>query len=337
MNKLNVQQNSVLCGLMLGDGCLSRRTDTSNSFLSINHKIEDEDYVHWIYNFFSDLCNHEPTTKKWFDSRPLFNKEFEQACFITKCLPLFNQYYNRWYPNGEKIVPDDFDINELDELSLVTWFLDDGSCYYTTKYPQNLQIRLYTNGFSKKDAEKLRIILSKKLGEMFTLGTDKKHPNQFVIIGADAAARAFFKIIDKIAPTEMNRKYKWRDDNCKFYTEPNKKIKSRNKFIFENEFKILNAFYKKVRLTIPEISDICSWKRNSAYNIVPTKQISRYLKCYEKHLLIKKTDNFIFHGGRVYEITELGKLFFEKNFKDKNINDLMYSYTPLAKSKHGPK
>ena len=339
MNNLSLTQNSVLCGLMLGDGCLVRRTLTSNPYLSINHKLEDKEYVYWLYNFFVNLCNNEPAIKNWIDNRPNFNQEFEQSWFITKCLPTFVSAYERWYPNGQKIIPPDFNIEELNELTLTTWFLDDGSCYYNKKYPRSLQIRLYTNGFSKSDVERLRFILSKKLNELFTIGTDKKHPDQFIIIGADAAARAYFHFIDKITPEEMVRKYKWRDEVCQFYIDKKfiKSKRSRNQFIFENEYHMLKSFYDKGRLTIPEISNICNWKRNSIYNTVPTTQISRYLKCYENNFLIKKTDTFIFHEGRIYEMTECGKRYFENYLKNKDINDLLYNYLPLAKSKHGPK
>ena len=338
MKNLNKEQNDLLCGLMLGDGCIARRSKTANAYFVTNHKIEDRNYVWWIFNYLKDFCNNPPNTKTWFDGREGFNRFFEQETFATKCLPCFSSIYDRWYINGKKSIPFNFSEEELSDLTLLIWFLDDGSCYYPKKYPESLQIRLYTNGFSKDDVNKLRIFLSKKLKVMFTMGSDKKHPDQFVLIGSDRAARAYFKVIDNIAPIEMKRKYLWRNDICHFYDKlESKKSKSRNQSIFEREYSILELFYLKNKITISQIADYCNWKRNSKWNVNPTTQINRYLKCYEEKFLIEKTKEFIFHYGRVYKITEKGKEYFEASLKDKNINDLLFTYVPLAKSKHGPK
>jgi hypothetical protein len=338
METLTDLQKQVLIGLMLGDGCLAKRREypNSNAFLSINRQLLDEDYVKWTHTIFSNLCCRDYYNMSYFHK--IWNKTYFVSRMTTRALPCFTDFYNKWYPNDKKIIPLDLKEQDLTDIVLAIWFMDDGTCYYKKNSPEILQIRLYTNGFSKEEVVRLQKLLSFRLGEFFTIGTTKDSPDQYIIIGSNAAARAYFKAIDNVVVECMNRKFKWRNQECNFYSGYiDTKTKSRNEFILENELAILNGFYNNDKLTIPEIAKICNWIRNSKYNINPTKSITRYLKYYENNGLILKTDEFIFHKGRVYIITENGKKYVEKYLLNKAKKDLLFDYIPLARSKHGPK
>jgi hypothetical protein len=56
-----------------------------------------------------------------FDNRTA--KTYHNTKMQTHRTELFEEQYQRWYPNGKKIVPQDV---ALTPLSLAIWFADDG-------------------------------------------------------------------------------------------------------------------------------------------------------------------------------------------------------------------
>jgi len=326
-------QNEVLIGLMLGDGCLFKRTPGSNAHLTVNRAIFDIEYLDYNYKIFQNLCKSGVKLHKWNDT--YFGGVKISCQFGSRSLPCFTKKHDLWYKNRVKIIPESFTQDWLTDLVLAIWFLDDGTCAVQTQNPDKLAIRLYTNCFSKDEVELLRKYLSLKLNEYFTLGTDKRTPNQWIIIGSDSAARAYFKKIDKIIPKCMDRKCIWRNDNFKFFENNlNNYSKSQNKFGIEIEYKIFNCLMINDISTIKDISDYCEWKWDN--NIIPTKSIFRYL-----NKLIEL--NYIEMIGRrnasktEVKLTIDGLNYFNENLKNKSINDILFCYKPLTKVKKGPK
>lgn len=203
---LTNDQHEILIGSLLGDGCLFKYRADKNPILSLLRATKDIDYLKWEYSNFKDFCLSEPNSIEIFDKRT--NKTYYQSKFATRQVPIFNNYYNEWYPLGKKIVPKNL---KLTPLICAIWFCDDG-CVTITKH-NRIQLKLSTHGFSVDDVTYLVDLLNKRYNEKFRLGFSEKKP---IIVASDNASRAFAKDIDAILPKSMDRKAKWRLPNVKF-------------------------------------------------------------------------------------------------------------------------
>lgn len=201
-------QKSVLTGLMLGDGCLYRREKTHNPYLTVCRSSVDKNYLLWQYYLFAEFCKRKPVDYTIYDNRTKMN--YHGCKFTTRRIPLFNEWYDKWYPNGKKTIPDDL---QLDPLSLAIWFCDDGHIKNTCS-KWRFRLKLSTDGFSENDVEKLISILEKRYNYIFN---KYKNGDHFRIDVSGDAARAFVREIDPTIPEVMSRKIIWRDPECKIY------------------------------------------------------------------------------------------------------------------------
>lgn len=123
------EQKEILDGLMLGDGNLSIGGKCINARLRINRSFEDYEYSNWILEVFKIFCTKKSLgIKTVFDGR--YNKNYKSIYFYTKRNYLFTEYFNRWYKNGNKILPKNL---KLTSLVIAIWFADDGTIYENGK------------------------------------------------------------------------------------------------------------------------------------------------------------------------------------------------------------
>jgi hypothetical protein len=120
-------------------------------------------------------------------------------------------YYNKWYPQQNKVVPIDI---KFTPLTLAVWFADDGYMRCTNSH--RLQVKFSTHGFDLPSVEIICSHLCDRYSEYFgiTLEGDRKKP---IIYGSDSAARAFALEIDEHLPPSMDRKATWRKPEACFY------------------------------------------------------------------------------------------------------------------------
>lgn len=82
---------------------------------------------------------------------------------VRSAHPMFGALRRKWYPNGKKVVPIDL---KLTPITLAWWFMDDGSRCVSDRRkgkPRRTQLeqfRLYTNGFSVDDTDRLVDLLA---------------------------------------------------------------------------------------------------------------------------------------------------------------------------------
>lgn len=128
--------------------------------------------------------------------------------FRTMNNPSLTNIYNRWYPEGKKIIPKDL---ELTPLVIKHWFLGDGSLRQHSG-----GIVLYTNGFEVSDVEFLVKLLNNlnfisNLRMTYSKEQDKYYP---IIYISTRSTGAFLKYIGE-CPVEYY-KYKWNVDSYHF-------------------------------------------------------------------------------------------------------------------------
>jgi hypothetical protein len=214
---LTKYQEEILNGLMLGDGCLYRRKETHKPYLVVLRKQDDRDYLVENYEVFREFCKRGVIDGEVFDKRTGHTTFFSK--FVTRRCGVFEQYYRKWYPNGEKCVPKDF---ILTPLTLAIWFCDDGMIRNSCS-EWRFQLQLSTDDFLYKDVLWLKLELEKTCNEYFNIQGNEK--DKSCRIGtADAGTRAFIKVIDDYLPKSMERKAVWRKDGARFYDDQPKRI-----------------------------------------------------------------------------------------------------------------
>lgn len=149
-------QKSLIIGTILGDGYLRIIPGRNNAFLEINHSFSQKQYVDWKFEKLQNICISRPKIRKGNGNRIAYR-------FYTKQYPDLTKFYNNFYKNGYKIVPDNL---KLDAIALSVWFMDDGSKCGSSNFYLN------TQQFTKEEQEFLIKKLS-ILGLKARLNKDK--------------------------------------------------------------------------------------------------------------------------------------------------------------------
>lgn len=142
--ELTQVQKEVLFGSLLGDANLRIANNGINPSGQIEHCARQKDYLEYKRNFLSTLCSKINENKR-FDRR-FKQQEYFSYSFRIKSNPCLHEFYNMFYKNGKKILPEDLSL--LNPLALAIWFMDDGSrCDNTYK--------LATQSFSEEENARL--------------------------------------------------------------------------------------------------------------------------------------------------------------------------------------
>jgi hypothetical protein len=152
---LTKEQEEILVGVLLGDGAMRKKTQ---ALLEINHSIKQKDLVDWLYTKFKNFVATAPKIRSGNGKRVAYR-------FTTKSLPVFTQFYDRFFQNRRKVIPKDLEITPL---TLACWYMDDGSrC--------DRDIYLNSQQFSHEEQQKLCSLLREQLGISATLNKDKTY------------------------------------------------------------------------------------------------------------------------------------------------------------------
>jgi hypothetical protein len=119
-------ENAVILGTILGDGHLQRSLSKSGkSRLRIGHSFKQKAYVDWKRSALGRLCETTQPPKK------VEQRGYEQYLFYTQYRDDLTYYHKIFYTREEsksrKIVPENIEKILTDPISLVVWYLDDGT------------------------------------------------------------------------------------------------------------------------------------------------------------------------------------------------------------------
>lgn len=156
VGSLTSAQHAILIGSLLGDGTLRRQGNRLNALLEVNHAYKHGAYVDWKWQHFQNFVLTPPKARKGKGVRVAYR-------FTTRSLPVFTNYYNWFYIDGKKIVPNDI---VLDPLSLAVWFMDDGTRSRSAFY-------LNTQQFTLPEQQFLQELLFTTFGFKSALNRDK--------------------------------------------------------------------------------------------------------------------------------------------------------------------
>jgi len=157
---LPVNINSILIGIMLGDGGMYRSSPTANTRLEMSFGEKYKSFAESLGIIFKDYMSN-PVKSIEVKGK---NKVYINYRLKTNSLPIFNQYYEMFYKfNFEtqkyiKIVPENI-INLIDPIVLAYLIMTDGNFDKGRN-----RVRIYTNSFKKDEVQNLALAINKILG-----------------------------------------------------------------------------------------------------------------------------------------------------------------------------
>jgi hypothetical protein len=135
---------------LLGDGSLV--ANGKGYKFQESHKKEHEEYVRYIEKILG---------KTAIKTRQMISGYGTEMLQVTsKSYETLNSLREKWYPNGQKAVPED--LSFMDDASVAKWYMDDGSLAHSEK--QIDRACFSTNGFSQEGVERLCLKLSEMYG-----------------------------------------------------------------------------------------------------------------------------------------------------------------------------
>lgn len=168
-NKLN----SILIGIMLGDGSISRTSNTSNCRFEMSFGFKYKDFAESIGALFKEFIK---TPVKTIEIKSKCKtKTYTNFRLKTVSLPVFNYYFDMFYIfNIEKnkyvkIIP--LNISELlDPVVLAYFIMTDGNFDKSRN-----RVRIYTNSYKLADVVKLALAINERLGIYAGVLHDRKN------------------------------------------------------------------------------------------------------------------------------------------------------------------
>jgi hypothetical protein len=167
---LSTELDQVMIGLCLGDLCVRKHTRGINAISQFEQGFIHEAYILHLYDLFKDYCGTGP---KITDRLPDFRtgKVYTRITFQTYSLPCFNYYYDLFYVDKVKRIPNNIG-NLLTPIGLAYWAMDDG-------YKIGSGFILSTNSYTLSEVE----LLIRVLKENFDLNCSyhTKTKDQYMI------------------------------------------------------------------------------------------------------------------------------------------------------------
>ena len=188
--KLSEFQVEVLVGMILGDGCLEHRGNSSGAVLKICQSLKQRAFVEWLYKVFENFVQTPPKIKISHRN----GRENYEFRFDTLTHDSLKNFYDLFYRDRKKVVPES--INDLlTEIAFAVWFMSDGS----VKSKECRGRILNTQSFSRADIERLITVLREKFNLTTSIRTQKDGLQIYVSAKSAEVLNALLK--NKILPS----------------------------------------------------------------------------------------------------------------------------------------
>jgi len=122
MNLKGIELKSAIIGMVIGDGCLTKKWENGNAYFQMSHCERQYEYMLWKQKILDNVTGSTicPTTKE------MNNKVFKGFHLSTNRHPLFTKLYNRFYHQGHKSL-DEYIVKMINPLVLAILYMDDGT------------------------------------------------------------------------------------------------------------------------------------------------------------------------------------------------------------------
>lgn len=192
---LSKEQYQAVLGIILGDGNLSLTKNLSR--LRLTHGEKQLEYLKYKMSILSNQVYQN-------ECRGVsgFNKKNKIYYCSTLCSEDYKEIYDKFYFNGKKEIREKL-LDELDEISLAFWFMDDG--YYCKRDNITGYYQLATHSFTKEENQ----LISNKLKEKFDIESKLKFDkrcSKHCLIFKTKSTDIIASLICKYVPASMQYK-----------------------------------------------------------------------------------------------------------------------------------
>ncbi len=124
--KLGRYQFGLIIGMVLGDGFL-QKTGAKNARLRLEHSIDQKEYLVWkisqLRKLFQGKIYHVKRV------HPVTKREYVYVRAQSNATPELGKIRKKFYRDGKKNIPEDFQKYLKHPVSLAVWYMDDGYYY----------------------------------------------------------------------------------------------------------------------------------------------------------------------------------------------------------------
>lgn len=165
---------SIICGSLLGDGCLLLTPGYKNARFFIRHSQSQAEYFRWKVEKLEEIASPKSVQIQQPDAQS-FSQKNQKLLFQSRALEPLTELYH-WTYKQKKLRIRRRWLNQLTPLSLAIWWCDDGSIIGV---PPRKGV-LCTDGFDEKSVRRLAQYIEKVWKVHAHVGAirrDRKHGN----------------------------------------------------------------------------------------------------------------------------------------------------------------
>lgn len=122
---MNLNRNeirSAIIGMVIGDGCITKRYKNGNAYYQMSHCERQLEYMNWKINII-----HKITGGKTHETQKIMNnKIYKGYHFDSNRHPMFTKLYSRFYHKGRKVL-DEYLVKHITPLAFAIIYMDDGT------------------------------------------------------------------------------------------------------------------------------------------------------------------------------------------------------------------
>jgi len=168
MNLKGIELKSAIIGMVIGDGCLTKRWKNGHANFQMTHCEKQYEYMLWKQK----ILNNVTESKIHFTTKIMNNKIYKGSHLSTNRHPLFTKLHQRFYHQGHKAL-DEYLVKMITPLALAIIYMDDGTF---GKHHSNGKDSLFlcTNNFDFGCQELLRKSFKLKFGLEWNLNKSEK-------------------------------------------------------------------------------------------------------------------------------------------------------------------
>lgn len=187
--ELSEFQKEVLVGMILGDGCLEHRGNSTGAILKVCQSFKQHEFVEWLYEVFKNFVQTPPRQR----AKLRNGKQNYEIRFDTLTHHTIKTFYDLFYIERKKIIPESIE-SLLTPTAFAVWFMGDGSI----KSKECRGRILNTQSFTRTDIERLMNILENKFNLKVSIRTQKDGLQ--IYISAKSASILNVLLRDRIIP-----------------------------------------------------------------------------------------------------------------------------------------
>lgn len=232
--------HDMLCGKLLGDGCLIKQLNRKPRF-QFTHCSKDVDWSFYCFEQLSPFIPlNPPKYRKIIDSR-IVSGFTESYIVQSRTSEELCRLYELWYPHFKKELPFSYIENNFSDKTLAWWYQDDGHLKIQNGIPR--KIILSTDSFSLAENHFLIELLNKRYGLHFSIDAQNR-----LLLYDQYQIMYFLKLVTPYIHESMNRKRRLSSDV--------KKIANRTTIYLPSNIQItkptldINEQYRKLTLLL---------------------------------------------------------------------------------------